>query len=65
VALTLPGGVLDAVARVVEVLEHDGRFQYRLALEHVSGEGLDLLARYVNREAAGAGDILESQGAEP
>jgi c-di-GMP-binding flagellar brake protein YcgR len=63
--LTLPGGVLDAVARVVEMLEHEGRFQYRLALEHVSGEGLDLLARYVNREAAAAGDVLEPQGAEP
>ena len=64
-ALTLPGGVMDAVARVVEVLEHEGRYQYRLALENVPGEGLDLLARYVNREAAAAGDILEPQGAEP
>jgi len=64
-ALTLPGGVLDALARVVEVLEHDGRYQYRLALEQVPGDGLDLLARYVNREAASAGDVLEPQGAEP
>ena len=64
-ALTLPGGVLDAVARVVQVLEHEGRFQYRLALEHAPDEGLDLLARYVNREAAGAGDLLEPQGVEP
>ena len=64
-ALTLPGGVVEALARVVEVLEHEGRYQYRLALENVPGEGLDLLARYVNREAAAAGDVLEPQGAEP
>jgi hypothetical protein len=64
-ALSLPGGVLDAVARVVEELEHQGRFQYRLALEQAPPEGLDLLARYVNHEVAAAGDTLEPQGAEP
>src|SRR3954466_1849421 len=52
-ALTLPGGVLEALARVVEVLEHEGRYQYRLALEQAPDTGLELLARYVNREAAG------------
>src|SRR4051812_44836505 len=64
-ALNLPGGVLDGLARVVEGLEHEGRYQYRLALEQVPDEGLDLLARYVNHEAAAAGDVLEPQGAEP
>jgi c-di-GMP-binding flagellar brake protein YcgR len=64
-ALTLPGGVLDALARVVEGSEDDGRYLYRLAFEQAPGEGLDLLARYVNREAAGAVDVLEPQGAQP
>lgn len=64
-ALSLPGGVLDALVRVVDVLEHDGRYQYRLALDQVPEAGLDLLARYVNHEAAQAGDVFEPQGAEP
>ena len=64
-ALTLPGGVLNALVRVVDELEHDGRYQYRLALEHCPENDLDLLARYVNREAAGASDQLAPQGAEP
>jgi hypothetical protein len=64
-ALTLPGGVLNAMVRVVDELEHEGRFQYRLALEHCGENDLDLLARYVNREAANASDQLEPQGAEP
>jgi len=64
-ALTLPGGVLNAMVRVVDELQHEGRYQYRLALEHCPEPDLDLLARYVNREAAGASDQLEPQGAEP
>ena len=64
-ALSLPGGVLDALVRVVDVLEHDGRYQYRLALEQCPEAALDLLARYVNHEVASAGDVLEPQGAEP